>query len=146
MTEKKRKKIVYGLFIIAVIWGIFNFPFGRSQNENVSSEDKPYPEEGEIQKALASSNAPMISLDLSDEWGDDPFAQKTARPQPSAKESINLSLSAISKSGDDFWALINGKALTKGDNINGWKLIEINKTNARLSKDGKTIILNIEGI
>ncbi|MBD3218354.1 MAG: hypothetical protein GF310_08760 [candidate division Zixibacteria bacterium] len=146
MTEKKRKKIVYGIFVIAVIWGIFNFPFGRRQNDNVSPEDRPYPEEGEIQKALVSGQGSISNPDFTADWGDDPFAQKTAKPQPSSKGSTNLSLSAISKSGDDFWALINGKALTKGDQINGWKLIEIAKTSARLSKDGKTIILNIEGV
>ena len=145
MTDKKRKRIVYAIFVIAVIWGLFNFPFGRKSEQYVYSEDNAYETGNEIGLVLAGTSDDPSRLDLSSGWGEDPFAQKTAnvRAVPVISQAFNLS--AVSKSGDNFWALIDGKAMTIGDEINGWTLTGISPSSARLQKDGKTITLNIEG-
>ncbi len=142
MTEKKRKRIVYAIFVIAVIWGLFNFPFGRSRPEYIYQEDEEY---DQVEEALNSVHTQNVNVDLQGEWGGDPFARKISRSSQTSGPAHNFKLTAVSESNGEYWALINGKILSQGDSISGWKLIKITRDHAVLSANGNTITLNIQG-
>ena len=143
MTEKKRKIIVYAIFVIAVGWGIMNNPFNRKkpQLDNNQAANQT------IQSAtLAGPANPDIKLNLSDGWGSDPFAQKNATIKSAAPQETIFNLTAISESSGEFWALINGLILAAGDSIEGWTVAQVTRGEAILTKNGKTISLIIKGV
>ena len=73
MSANKRKTIVYAIFVIAVIWGIANNPFGRKKPhwENTDALHETIQPISTASVGLAEN-----TLNLSDKWGSDPFVQK----------------------------------------------------------------------
>lgn len=143
MTEKKRKIIVYAIFIIAVAWGIMNNPFNRKKPQLDNNL-----EANQTIQSIASAGpaTPDNKLNLSDNWGSDPFAQKNTTVNSTAPQETIFSLTAISESRGEFWALINGLVLTAGDSIEDWTVAQVKRDEATLTKNGKTISLKIEGV
>ena len=143
MNAKKRKIIVYAIFVIAVIWGIANNPFGRKKPhwDNTDALNET------IQPISAASvGQTENSLNLSDKWGSDPFVQRTAGAAPQLESRTKFNLTAISKSEGEYWALINGQIVAVNDIIEGWTVTQVTGKSATLSKDGKTISLKIKGM
>jgi len=143
MTEKKRKKIIYVIFIVAIIWGIMNNPLNRKKKVYDSGADNP--EQATITKIATAGIGTQVSLELNDQWGDDPFVQSYKTSTKTAIDNSGFNLSAISESGGEFWALINGQILAQGDTIRGWTVTKVTQKKAYLEKDGKTISLTIKG-
>jgi hypothetical protein len=140
MTEKNRKKIVYSVFVLAVVWALFNLPFGKKTESDFSG----IAEQSEMITSLNTISDNQDKLDLNQDWGADPFAIKKTTGKQVVRNTVNFKLTAISESNGTYWALINGKILSVGDNIDGWKLVEVSQTRAILSKNKETIRLKIQ--
>lgn len=143
MTEKKRKKIVYGIFILAIIWGIMNNPFGRKDSAYDASADNP--EQATIASLATAGIGTQANLDLNDQWGNDPFVQSSKTKSYANNNSPRFNLTAISESGGEYWALINGQILSQGETVRGWTVTKVTNRKAYLKKDGKTVSLTIKG-
>ena len=143
MSANKRKTIVYAIFVIAVIWGIANNPFGRKKPhwENTDALHETIQPISTASVGLAEN-----TLNLSDKWGSDPFVQKTASVAPQQESQTQFNLTAISKSEGTYWALINGQIVAVNDTIEGWTVTRVTGKSVTLSKDGKTISLKIKGM
>jgi len=142
MTEKKRKRIVYAIFVLAVIYGLFNLPFGRQKAEYIYQEDDGYDQN---EQAASATETKIAQVDIGGEWGNDPFARRAVQSSRPSGVSHNFRLTAISESNGEYGALINGKILSKGDTIEGWKLTAISRTGVTLSANGQTITLKLQG-
>jgi len=143
MTEKMRKKIIYGIFIVAIIWGIMNNPLNRKKRDYDAGSDNP--EHTTITSLASTGIGTQANLDLDDQWGDDPFVQSYKTKSYASNDSPRLNLTAISESGGEYWALINGQILAQGDAFRGWTVTKVTQKKAYLKKDGKTISLTIKG-
>jgi len=140
MTEKNRKKIVYIVFGLAVVWALFNLPFGKKAERN----SRGNADQNEMIASLNSIADSQEKIDLNQDWGNDPFAITKEAKRQVTRRTVKLKLTAISESNGNYWALINGEILSVGDRINGWKLVEVTKTKAVLSKNQETIRLKIQ--
>lgn len=144
MSEKKRKRLVYAIFVLAVIWVIFNIPSAKKHTQYAYDDD--YADESDqLAASLLVNDSVSTAISYAGEWGSDPFVWKETHKESKTSKSYNFNLSAISKSNSEYWALVNGKILATGDEIDGWKIIKIAKNRVVLSKNGKTIELTIKG-
>ncbi len=143
MTERRRKQIIYSIFVIAVTWAIFNFPHHRKPIESQSPQ--------------ASENAPVVAvatpelstrpaLTLPDQWGRDPFVRGGERATSMPSEVIpSFRVAAVSVGGGKAMAVINGKMIGQGDAIQGWRVRAISNAGVVLESNGRKITLTIGG-
>jgi len=143
MTEKRRKAIVFLIFIIAIVWGAYNFPFGGKQDS--WNDPAGHPSADTLNSAVIGKLAQTDLISAGTEWGRDPFARKTKYNPAKKNTSRKLRLTAISGSDGGFMAIINGKILAVGETIEGWTIMDISDKTAVLAKDMNKISLSIEG-
>lgn len=142
MDENKRKKIVYLIFVAAVIYGVINFA-GRASRKTDMSSAEPIP----AVEAAAVAIAPVdTATALEYEWARDPFSYGTGRvsidDKPASKDH-GLRLSAVSEAQGKYMAIIDGTPVMEGESVDGWTVMSLTKTKAVLSRDGKEITLEI---
>lgn len=141
MTEQRRKRVVYAIFAIAVIWGIFNFPHRKKVTElQIAPVTEATTAAALGAPAVVAASTPTILT----EWGRDPFARpKTGKVNVQGTTAPTLSVGAVSVSDGKAMAIINGKMVSKGDNIEGWRVISISDNGVVLESKGKKITLKI---
>jgi hypothetical protein len=142
MTEKRRKTIIFVIFIAAVIWGISNLPLGNKPDTQANLGDNVAGDSLNISGGDGATQ--RTDVFAGDEWGRDPFARKVRSVQTRDYTVRKLNLTAISQANDEYLALINGKALAVGEKIDGWTITDISDKSAALSNNRKNISLNIE--
>ncbi|MFH1701488.1 MAG: hypothetical protein ABIE07_12990 [Candidatus Zixiibacteriota bacterium] len=149
MNEKVRKSIVFGIFIVAIIWGY----------SNLSQRWSKKPQELEIAKQQVAAD---ILSDNTDQEQivpggrinhDSVFTIYEARPimknpfyhnlknEAAKEQKINLRLLGIMYRPTNAQALINDKVLGIGGLINGYKVISIARESVVLEKSGKPVTL-----
>ena len=143
MNTNNRQKIVYFLFIIAVIWGVYNM-MGESEKQ-VSDIPRPAARKGAV-----ASSAPIKSIDIkkynSLDWGRDPFY----RGEQQGYRPIILNLQPVWRLGGILYdksnpsAIINKKIVRGGDIIDGARVVQIDKETVILDKEGLQFTLTIE--
>jgi hypothetical protein len=143
MTEKRRKQIVYSIFVIAVIWAVFYFPQRRQS---------PEPESPQVSASVpvVATAAPELStratLTVSDQWGRDPFARGGERAKSiSSGMTPSFRVTAVSVGEGKAMAVINGKMIGQGDAIEGWRVTAISNAGVVLESNGRKITLTIGG-
>ena len=82
-------------------------------------------------------------------WGRDPFFCEEMRPPPKKKiirrkPEVKLNLNAITFSGENSIVIINNQILKEGQHIEGYLVEKIYLDKVRLSRPGKTIMLETE--
>jgi hypothetical protein len=102
--------------------------------------------------AAIAQPAVQMSLLVSD-WRRDPFRKQaekmTAYNLNKVVETLlvpklgNLHLTAISKSGNKSYALINDQILTQGEVMNGYKIVDIQATQVILKKNDFSFTLTL---
>jgi hypothetical protein len=142
MTEKRRKQIVYAVFVVAVIWGAFNLMGRRRIVETVPPESEPSVTVAAVTPDLQRQKPATVEP----QWGRDPFARggTSIAAIPDEYEPA-LRLAAISITGGKAIAMIDGKMLSVGDQVNGWRVAAISKSGVRLESHGRQITLKIGG-
>ena len=129
MTEQSRKKIVYVALAAAVVFGVYNFPFGRRQKPKPA--DQPPPQENAALTEPAPG--PQIPLKEMNErpWGEDPFQRRpvmaAAEPHPPRWE-----LSGIVFNERSPLAIINDRQVRPGEIVDNARVVEINRRSVTL--------------
>ena len=139
MDAGKRKNIVYVLFGLALIYGLYNLmiSFDKESAKLTPAAQNQLP----IQVIL-----PAKTIDIEQysslNWGRDPFY----RPKKGAKVNANNEivqfdwiLNGILFDKHAPTAVINKKIVGVGDKINGAKIITITKTKVTLKKEDSDI-------
>jgi len=142
MDTQKRQKIIYLLFAIAVIWGIYNF-MGTS---TPTTADTPKPAAGVVaNKTVPQTAAIDVKTYSTLEWGRDPFYRgKKQQFQPTVKPTkSHWLLGGILYDNKRPSAVINKKVVRGGDIINGARVVQINKETVTLDKEGLQFTLTI---
>lgn len=141
-TENTRKKIVYLIFVGAVIYGAVNFGGRRGS----SNGDTGSPTIEPLAEAGISRIGTMDSTSLERyEWTRDPFAYGSATASGAQTEvrATRFQLAAISEANGQLMAIINGKPVSRGDRIDGWTVVRLTKTTAAMEQDGKEVLLEM---
>jgi len=136
MDEKKRKLIIYVIFIAAVIWGISNIG-GDKHGTNTVNSDKPTASSRKIVSAH-----PIKKINIAEyealKWGRDPFVRATAEIETGSgsNTSPRWVLSGILYSDTNPSAVINKKVVRSGETVDGATVVEIDRQQVILDKDG----------
>lgn len=146
MTEKRRKSIVYGILVVAIIWGIWNNPFAAKKKEMDTPQPVPA---NSAQVANAGIAAPVVAGDDSIgglSWKDDPFVRDRAPRRHTdavSKKAVQYKLSAISTSGGGSMAIVNGQILKQGGTIDDWMVAGIDDNAVLLKKGSENLKLTL---
>ena len=141
MDENKRKRLVYLIFACAVIYGVINFA-GRGKR---TAGDVALPTIEPINVASVGGAASDTLAPEGYSWERDPFAYGRASTSGGNTEErvTKFQLAAISESNGKLMAIINGKAVVRGEVIDGWTVSALSKSGATLSQNGRDIALEI---
>jgi hypothetical protein len=143
MIEKRRKQIVYSIFAFAVIWAAFSFPQRR---KSLKPTSQPTSASAPVVAAAAPELSTESAATVSAQWGRDPFARSggSATSMPS-EAAPTFRVAAVSVAGGKAMAVINGKMISQGEVISGWRVRDISNAAVVLESNGKKITLTIGG-
>jgi type II secretory pathway component PulC len=145
MDAKKRKMYVFIVLIAVSIWGYFNI-FDSEEKKVVEIKD-------DVEMVSTSESAPsnIVEIDFSEyaskKWGSDPFFRGKTKANARVKvekPNIEWVLGGILYSDKDPAAVVNKRVVRKGDIIDGARVMEINRTDVKMEKDGTSFILGIK--
>ncbi len=143
VAEATRKRIVYVIFVGAVIYGAVNFA-GRGGGDGT---DASVPTIEPLATASVGSSIAVDSVKGRNyEWKRDPFAfgRSTSYGEKVETQITRLKLEAISEANGHLMAIINGRLLTRGETAEGWTLVRLTKSTATLEQNGKEILLQMD--
>ena len=143
MNERTRKKIVYLSLVLAVIWGIYNFP---SQNESPNINETVPTIQPLATSSPVTENREMIDVKqkMQAPWGEDPF--QSAGPKFILKvDQVNprWRLSGIVYNSHNPLAIVNNQPVRVGDEINNATVVSINASTITLDYNGDRVTLNV---
>ncbi len=140
MEARKRKNIIYILFVLAVIYGFYNLFVGFDKK---SAKLAPVSHEQLVPQIVVPAKTIDIEKYSTLNWGRDPFyrAKKGNIPVVSENVQINWILNGILFNKQTPSAVINKKIVGIGDKINGAKIIDITKTKVTLEKENSEIFI-----
>lgn len=155
MTEARRKKVMYGILVVAVIWGGWNFSRPRTVSLPVADQS--------IVAAVTAESTSVrpiptdLDLKRADAWGRDPFRSSSYRAkavpvassssvvaaEPSNAPRNGWSLTGVIDNGTTPLAFINGKMVKVGDLVDQAKVVKIEKHKVTLSHNGNQFSLQV---
>ena len=131
-NEKKRKRIVYAIFIVAVIWGVYNQPWKRPDRSGKGPDPAGIDASAAAQAAAAAVNTSPVSADwvAVDKWTVDPFRPISSRAQVVTEEEPEPSvmtpqLQGIMTVGSRVLCVLDGQVRRVGDQIGSWRVTAI---------------------
>ena len=142
MTARKRQGIILVVFLITVIWGIYNLT-GEKQNTRTILPDAP--QKADPVRPKQPSGAIDNEKHSRLEWGGDPFVRnpETSPESPSPAVPPSWILGGILYDEDNPSAVINRTIVQSGDLINGARVVQIHKSSVRLEKNGLQFTLTV---
>lgn len=157
MTEQKRKRVMYFILVIAVIWGIWNNPFGDRKRPSPQVQPTMAPSvqsladsilQAQQLRAGGRQQADTKFPDIG--WHKDPFSghprsQRIDQPVPRESSGPTLRLSGISSMGDQKMAIINGKLAGPQAVVDGWVVASITSDAVVLESGGRRMTLKLNG-
>ncbi len=144
MNEQKRKKLVYGLLALAIIWGIYNF-LPKTKPGTAIGSDHLDPTAIQI---VTQTNAVEKSINIAEmkskSWGNNPFrATKNYAGTPEKTEDVLWRLSGILYNSSKPLAIINGKSVAVGSKLGSATVIAIKKKSVVLEFSGTHVTLRV---
>jgi type II secretory pathway component PulC len=142
MDPKKRKYIIYTLFVLAVIYGLANL---ESKGPKTDTSSQPVPAPANRVPMRPSPNQIDIAKYNSLPWGKDPFVHET-----STAGSAEVPSGAVWELGGILYddtnpaAIINSRIVRVGQSIEGARVLRINKKMVTLEKDGREFSITLE--
>jgi hypothetical protein len=141
MKTATRKKVVYVALIAALIWGIYNNPFGGKLKQSTPQEEPPAPIE-----ALAAPppvRGKTISVDLETvPWGADPFRTRLKAASPTAPKT-SWKLTGIIYNKEAPLAIINHKPVGVGGTVDNAVVTRIGRHSVTLDHNGRLMQLTV---
>jgi type II secretory pathway component PulC len=141
VNEKRRKKIVYLILVVAVIWGVYNFPAKRGEKADIETPATVQPLSSTLP---AQSVGKMINIEQKSlaAWGADPFrAKKSFRPPP--RKPPVWRLSGIVYNSQTPLAIINNRPVQAGDMVNNARVLSIKAKTVTLEHNGALLTLTV---
>jgi hypothetical protein len=141
VNEKRRKKIVYLILVVAVIWGVYNFPFKQSNKADVKTPETIQPLSSTLP---AQSTGKMINIKEKSlaAWGTDPFqVRRSVKAVPFSRPMWLLS--GIVYNNQKPLAIINNKQVETGDIVNNAKVLSIKTKTVTLEYNGALLTLTV---
>lgn len=144
MNERTRKMLIYLLFVVAVIWGIYSFP--ESKEQPVSEQVPVAVPASTPASAITTTATINVEEKKAETWGKDPFhsprkvrnsIRRTASPR-------QWNLSGILYNQELPLAYINGKAVKAGDTIDNAKVIDIDRKKVTLEYRGDRFTVSMK--
>jgi hypothetical protein len=141
MTEKKRKTIVYAIFVLAVLWGLYMQPWKSNRQSEIPDT---YAETVPASVASTPIGAAMqrVILDVPDAgWVIDPFRPTNNSAPETAPVTDDGPLGELVLQGTlvvdgSQLCVINGHRLHTGDEISGWRIVQIADGEVKLAGFG----------
>ncbi len=145
MNDSLRKNIIFVIFIAAIAWAFYNFLL--TEDEKLTSTTSPI-ESKQIRhtEQILQTNIIDIEEESKLEWGRDPFRyqRKTKTASTNIKPENKLwKLSGIIHNNLSPVAIINKKTVEIGDNIDGAKVLQIEKKVVIIDYNGSKITLRV---
>lgn len=158
MNDQLRKRIVYGLAVAGLIWAALNFQSKPAQPVAESVPEVPVvaAEAVETEPVPASGTAIKREIDLSaiqttnKQWGNDPFRKRATRiaapveVRSAPAPALNWSLTGVMYNASSPLAIVNGKPVGVGEEINGARVVEIRKRSITLEHQGERFTLAVK--
>ncbi len=144
MSEQKRKKVLYAVLVLAVIWGIYNFPSKRSKGSGERSDTGTELLEETAPPVKTPPLTKMINIEQKSKepWGDDPF-----RVQAQVVEVVSHTpgwhLSGIVFNSQAPLAIVNNRPVRIGDVVNNATVVSIKPKEVVLEHNGSLLTLTI---
>jgi hypothetical protein len=145
MNEKARKKIIFAILPLAVLWAAFNIPSEKEQPATGQPTAEMATEIPDV--TLIPPGAGLINVKdrASQPWGADPFRSNLYQSTADGLAPLPLewTLKGIVYTEDNPLAFINRKSVRVGDIVNEAEVIAINKKSVILEYDGQEITLAV---
>lgn len=143
MKETTRKKVVYVVSALALIWAL----------ANMGNSDKDSPEIPETARPVIASkvlpSADKLVINVVEKkklaWGTDPFRHKKttkAKPTPTAAKPV-WKLGGILYNSKSPVAYINKTAIRVGDIVNKARVVAISKKSVTLELEGNRFTIKV---
>ena len=141
MSESRRKKVLFAVLVVVVIFGALMKPWERPKRHipNAASAAVPV---AAARPETAQEFASIAPIKFVSEWPDDPFRingiQRTSRSSTRKSHSDNMHLQGIMTVDGVTVSVINRQSYRIGASVNGWKIIGINVAGVRLQRAKET--------
>ena len=149
MNDKTRKKIVFVVFIAAIIWGVYNFlPASKDKAQKTSSPSSatsPVIEQTTPRPVSVNKSFIDVEEKALEQWGQDPFRANPKRQSktPRTFQSKHWDLSGILYNDKYPVAIINKNPVKVGDTVNNAEIIKIDKKEVVIDYNGARITLTV---
>lgn len=148
MSESTRKKVIFGLLIVAVIWGYNNL---KQEPEKKSSGKRADVSTTTTPVASAPVSTPVvpklvnIEKKAQEPWGKDPFRVERGTKQAThqSPQAQRWQLSGILFNSQAPVAIINKQQVMQGDVVDNAKVLQINKKSVMLEHNGTKMTITV---
>lgn len=153
MTEAKRKKLMYGILVVAVVWGAWNL--SRPRPVRPLPHTPPVVDVAVQAESTTSQATIDVTAKRAEAWGRDPFtgslasgkrvetSTRTEASRATAAPAKGWSLTGIIDNGTMPFAFINGKMVKVGDLVDQARVVRIEKQKVTLSVNGNQFSLQV---
>ncbi len=131
-SETKRKRIVYAIFIVAVLWGLYNEPWKRPSRDTGPVESTS-PAEAQAQVAATMAPAPVQPPHTeanAPDWTSNPFRPMTSNgaevvAKPDDDDRTPPVLQGTMTVGARQLCVLDGRVHRVGDRVGTWTVSDI---------------------
>jgi hypothetical protein len=155
MNEQTRKKVMYGILIAAIIFGVWNFTHPTKSRHTRSNEVV-----AAVAAPATTDSMSTGAIDVSSReampWGRDPFTNSnasvsaprpaTSRPKQTAPPAViipGFRLSGIVYNAKQSVAVINGQMVGEGDEVDNARVQRIDQNKVTIIYNGIAIDLHV---
>jgi hypothetical protein len=155
MSESSRKKLMYGILVAAVLFGVYNFMQPRKQAPGQTADAAGQVSAVNAGIGPAQGKTIDIAQKQSESWGRDPF-RSGSTPSNSAPTPVAPRIAAVAAVPMPTWrlsgiifnskqplALINGKLVGIGDQVDQARVSKIDQTKVTIIYNGTPIDLHV---
>ena len=151
MSEGTRKKVIFGVLIVAVIWGYNNLKSDskekapRKRADVTTSAPAATPTVNEVAPNAAAPKLVNIEKKALETWGKDPFRVERSGQQSTRKPSRvrKWQLSGILFNSQAPVAIINNQQVRTGDMVDNAKVIKIDRKAVQLEHNGTKMTITV---
>ena len=152
----RREQIYVGIFAVALLWGLWNFrtslgfgPSSTSAPKAASTTVPAAPQAGTTASPAVVRKAGSSGVYRAPDWGSDPMHRRwrstnTVAAAPTrTKTGSPLRLTAVVVREGARYAVINGRVVREGDQIEGRRVIRVEPSQVIIDEKGTEVRLSL---
>lgn len=146
MNEQLRKKIIFGVLALAIVWAWFNIGDQKDSTANEYNVPTIQPLSPAQAGTATEPKSDIDTLALQNaDWGADPFRAATKRTYSKYRSTRPLSwkLTGIMYSHEQPLAYINNKMVKIGDLVDDARVVKIDRDRVTLEHNNRKITLTV---